>query len=362
MDSRFSLRPAAAEAAQRSSAMSSRNDLCNEGVVTQSTGAHQPHSPRRAQGPACAFWLNPVAPFRLDRTVWALRRRPSNLIDRWDGHVYRRALAFGEKAIEVAVTQKGPPDVPRLQVSLTGNRPAAAERVAITKALERLLGLRLDLRGFYQIAVRDSRLGPLAERFRGVKPPRFTTLFEALANAIACQQMSLSLGILLLSRLTENFGLPVQGSAGPAHAFPRPKDLAGLAPEAFRALGFSRQKGCSLIALAQAFCDLGTQWEALEAMDNQAVVEHLLELRGVGRWSAEYALLRGFGRLNVYPGDDVGARNNLQRWLKLRRPLDYEGVRRITARWQPYAGLVYFHMLLDRLAAAGHLGSEAGAQ
>ena len=62
--------------------------------------------------------------------------------------------------------------------------------------------------------------------------------------------------------------------------------------------------------------------------------------------------------MNVYPGDDVGARNNLKRWLNLRKPLDYASVRRITARWQPYAGLVYFHMLLDRLAATGDLARE----
>ncbi|MGH8024665.1 MAG: hypothetical protein ACRED1_13835, partial [Limisphaerales bacterium] len=68
--------------------------------------------------------------------------------------------------------------------------------------------------------------------------------------------------------------------------------------------------------------------------------------------------LRGLGRLNVYPGDDVGARNNLHRWLKLRKPLDYDGVRRVTSRWQPWAGLVYFHMLLERLDAAGLLGKN----
>jgi DNA-3-methyladenine glycosylase II len=43
----------------------------------------------------------------------------------------------------------------------------------------------------------------------------------------------------------------------------------------------------------------------------------LRALRGAGRWTAEYVLLRGFGRLHAFPGDDVGARNNLQRWLGL---------------------------------------------
>jgi DNA-3-methyladenine glycosylase II len=299
--------------------------------------------PRRAPKESAAFWLKVVPPFRLDLTAWALRRRASNLIDRWDGCTYRRVLMVSGKPVEAAITQAGPPDDPRLRVALIGRPPARAEKAAVRKLLERLLGIEREMSGFYQLAACDPRLAPLVERFRGLKPPRFPTLFEALANAIACQQLSLSLGILLLSRLAERFGPTVKGSAGKAHAFPGPEDLAGLEPESLRRLGFSLQKGRALIGLARAFGDRSQDWDTLETLDNQAAAARMLELRGVGRWSAEYALLRGLGRPDVYPGDDVGARNNLMRWLGLRKPPDYERVRRITAKWQPYAGLVYFH-------------------
>ena len=96
--------------------------------------------------------------------------------------------------------------------------------------------------------------------------------------------------------------------------------------------------------------------DALERMDNHAAVECLDAIPGIGRWTAEYALLRGLGRLEVYPGDDVGARNRLARWLGRKAPLDYEGVAAVTRRWQPYAGVVYFHMLLAGLAESGALG------
>src|SRR5665213_2885265 len=66
------------------------------------------------------FSIVPVAPFRLDLTAWALRRRRQNAIDRWDGATYRRVLPFDEVPIEVAVRQNGPRDAPRLQVTLTG--------------------------------------------------------------------------------------------------------------------------------------------------------------------------------------------------------------------------------------------------
>ncbi len=87
-------------------------------------------------------------------------------------------------------------------------------------------------------------------------------------------------------------------------------------------------------------------------MPDREAVERLEQLRGVGRWTAEYVLLRGLGRWHLFPGDDVGARNNLSRWLKLRKPLDYPRVKRVLARWEGYGGLIYFHLLLDRLTAA----------
>lgn len=195
----------------------------------------------------------------------------------------------------------------------------------------------------------------MVQRFRGMKPPRFLSVFEGVVNAIANQQVTLTVGILLLSRLSGGHGPAVAGERGPAHAFPRPEDLAPATPEALRQLGFSRQKGRAMIELAQISNEEHTNLERLAALPDEEAIASLCRLRGVGRWSAEYILLRTLGRLHVFPGDDVGARNNLQRWLHLTDPLDYAAVGRTLTRWHPYGGLIYFHLLLDRLAEAGHL-------
>ena len=81
----------------------------------------------------------------------------------------------------------------------------------------------------------------------------------------------------------------------------------------------------------------------------------LLGLPGIGRWSAEYVMLRGLARHHVLPGDDVGARNNLRSRFGLAEDAGYDAVATLSRRWQPYAGLVYFHLLLDALAARGYL-------
>lgn len=296
------------------------------------------------------FSLEPVPPFRLDFTVWALRRQPDNLMDNWDGRTYRRVLVLRGRPFQVAVTQVAPSENPRLRVTVAGARLTRDLKPAVTAELERLLGIRVDLTGFYRFASQDAKLESLVQRFRGLKPPRFQTVFETLANAIACQQVTLLLGIRLLSRLTGAYGLSLAEPDSPAHAFPRPESLARRQVSSLRRLGFSRQKARALIEVARSVAGKQLERNAFEALDDAAAVQRLCELRGIGRWSAEYVLLRGLGRLHVFPGDDVGARNHLQRWLGLKKPLDYDDVNRVIRDWSPYGGLVYFHLLLKRLA------------
>ena len=308
------------------------------------------------------FVLRPIPPFRLDLTVWALRRRQRNLIDRWDGTTYRRVIVIEGRPTELAVRQAGSSAAPRLIVTATPPPQTLLGKRHVRAILDRLLGLRIDLTDWYHTAAGDARLRPLADRFRGMKPPRFPTIFEALVNAFACQQLSLEVGLELLNRLEAICGARFGTPHDTRYAFPSPHDVARLTPAQCRAIGFSHQKVRALLGLARAITrrelDLGVL-----AQENDAVVQQrLLELRGVGRWTSEYVLLRGLGRLHVFPGDDVGAQKRLGRWLGRSRPMDYAGVRRAVERWRPYAGLVYFHLLLDGLSQAGALDSTRNAR
>ena len=301
------------------------------------------------------FSLLPVPPFRLDLTVWTLRRRPDNAVDRWDGQTYRRALLLPSGLVDVAVTQVGPPETPQLLVSIEGQPLRSNVKTAVSSALERLLGLRIDLTEFHQFSAHRRRLGPLAQRFRGMKPPRFGTVFESVINAIASQQVTRTLGIRLLNRLIVNYGAAVSEGDTTAHAFPRSEDMAGLCAADLRQLGISQQKGRAMIELAKSITAGVLDLEGLAELPDEEAVKRLRGLRGVGPWTAEYVMLRGLGRTHVFPGGVVGARNNLQRWLHLAIPLDDAAVRRTLDRWHPYGGLIYFHLLLDRLAEAGFL-------
>jgi DNA-3-methyladenine glycosylase II len=266
------------------------------------------------------FELEVTPPFRLDLTPWALRRRPHNAIDRFDGS-YRRVLEI---------------------------------RGRVRILLRRVLGLDLELADFYRLPRRDKGLSALPLRFRGMRPPRFPSLFECLVNAIACQQLSLTVGIHLLNRLAAHYG-PGAGRPGELAGFPSAQRLATTRLEGLRALGFSGAKARAIKGLAGQVTSSGLNLDDLEHLEDDKVRAALLAIPGVGRWSAEYVMLRGLGRLQVLPGDDVGARNILSRRYGLAPSAGYDEVSVLAREWWPYGGLVYFHLLLDALTRAGHL-------
>ena len=302
------------------------------------------------------FTLRPLPPFSLELTVWALRRRPNNQVDRWDGKNYSRIFVFEDNAVKVTVSQEGGLNKPKLNIAVVGeSSDSETDKTRISATLEKMFSIRKDLREFYSLSDGDKRLRPLVERFTGMKPPRFPTLFEALVNAFSCQQLSLDVGIILLNRLSYSHGIVFKESNTVFHAFPRPKDLAMLSTEDLRKLGLSRNKGLAIIGLSKEIINGNLGIESLEKMSDAGIVEYLSGIRGVGRWSAEYVLLRGLGRLDMFPGDDVGAQKNLQNFMRLEERPDYEQIKRITSRWKPYAGLVYFHFLLDKLKTRGYL-------
>ncbi len=302
------------------------------------------------------FSMKPKPPFRLDLTAWVLRRLPINAIDRWDGRIYRRTIVIDGSPAEVSAIQTGPPERPELSVTVDGIKASARNKAASESVLKRTLGLEIDLSEFYAMATAHSKLNALVAPFMGVKPPRFPSVYESILNGIACQQLSLAVGIHLLNRITAAYGLAFKEY----HAFPGPAELARLRLQAFRKLGYSARKAQNILKLSRDVINGGLDIEGISDLDNDAAIERLLELPGVGRWTAQYVMLRGLGRLDVFPADDVGSQNKLMRWLKLKERPDYEGMHRVLDKWRPYRGLIYFFLLLDHQAGRGFFDARSG--
>ncbi|MGH9945358.1 MAG: DNA-3-methyladenine glycosylase family protein, partial [Pyrinomonadaceae bacterium] len=169
------------------------------------------------------------------------------------------------------------------------------------------------------------------------------TLFEALVISILSQQISTAVAMTFKRRFVERFGEWLSQGGQDYFAFPRPEKIARAAVEDLRALGLSGAKATSILDLARAVDESQLDDEALKKQDNETVIVRLSQLRGVGRWTAEWALMLYFGREDVFPAGDLFLRGALVKYYNKGEPLSEKEIRALAARrwdqWSSYAAL-----------------------
>jgi DNA-3-methyladenine glycosylase II len=166
-------------------------------------------------------------------------------------------------------------------------------------------------------------VGPFA-----LKPQIRCSPFESLARAIAYQQLHDKAAESILKRFMALF---------PGGRFPRPDELLAANTRAIRRSGFSRAKVQALRDLAAKALD-GTvpTSRVIQKMDDDAIVERLIEVRGIGRWTVEMLLIFHLGRPDVLPVDDFGVRNGFRIAYGRRALPTPKEVFRYGERWKPH--------------------------
>ena len=160
-------------------------------------GRGRGHTSRKV---ATRFRLVARAPFNLEATVRVLQRRPSNAVDVWDHGRYLRVLALPQGLALLEVEDFGTVDAPDIRFSVRTSKGAPPPRVAAGRALSKMLGLQIDPEPLQRRVEGERGLRDIAPALRGMRPPRFASLFEAFASVVPFQQLSLDAGVAILAR------------------------------------------------------------------------------------------------------------------------------------------------------------------
>lgn len=282
-------------------------------------------------------------PYRLDLTATVLRRLSTNVVDIFDGQTYYRMLGDPARPALLAVTQPAPD---RLTVRVRGDAPTDVDAL-----VRRLLGADVELTHFYAVSADIAWLAPIVQAARGVKAPRYPSLWEAIVNSVVYQQVSIHAAAAILRRVIECYEpLRLFGAIALA-PFPAPRIIADADPTELRALGLSMNKVVALRTLARAVLDGELDESVLETLQTPELVARLATFKGIGPWTAAVIALRGFGRLDIFPMKDSGVARGL-RDLSGDPDIDADS---ILAALGPQRGMLYYHLLLGRLAARGEI-------
>jgi DNA-3-methyladenine glycosylase II len=339
-----------------------------------------------------------AGPVDLPGSLDVFRRSGDDLLDRWDGRVWLRAMAVDGRMVGVAARPAGTLADPALLVTVeAGADPGTAGRAlagAFVTAPEALA----------ELAAADPVVAGIAARFPGVGPVLQPDLLTAVVRAISAQQITLRFAATLRGRLARRYGhrhqVPVPpevpgvwtatsppsdrrlpsrsgaptsrggGERRPGEQGNRPGEqgdpasggppaaevwsldagrLAGAAVADLRELQFSTSKAVATIAFAGAVAGGRVDLATLAGLEDEAVVERLAAFPGIGRWTAEWLLARTLGRPRVVAGD-LGVRKAVgAAYLGGRMPSEAE-VRSVTAHWGPAAGVAQ-QLLLHWLSA-----------
>jgi DNA-3-methyladenine glycosylase II len=297
-----------------------------------------------------SYTIPVVPPFRLDLTVSALRRLPTNPIDviTPDGRYLHAMPAVHHPAI-VHVRQSG---AAQLEVTIDSDPVDENDHRRIIALVARTLGIDRDLTEFFGAASELPWLRPLAIQFRGLKPPRYRTLWEAFVNAVVYQQVSLHAASAVVQRIIQAFGTPLESEGVPVHLFPGADRVLAASDDELRGLGLSAGKLATLRRAAGAIAAGKIDSDSLEHLPSVDAAARLRSIKGIGPWTATVILLRGFGRLDVFPMNDSGVARNLSLAAGSAAP-------DLTAMLETLGaqkGMLYFHLLLARLATRGEVG------
>ena len=279
--------------------------------------------------------MRPTAPFDFDLTAaYHTYFQERSGADTFANGVYRRLLDLDGCLALASVRDTGRPDAPELTLELRGHTlsPADMERAAAQTA--RMLGITQDLAPFYAQAQSDTALPSLIRQFHGLHLPCAATLFESLVFAVLGQQISARVARMMRMLLIQRYGAQMSFDGETYYAFPRPEAILESSPEELRNLKLTQRKAEYIHGIAAA--TLKPDWPDPDQLPDAEIVRRLTALRGIGHWTAQWALLRGLSRPDALPLGDLALRRAVSRLWRNNEPVTDAQVSELAETWRPW--------------------------
>jgi DNA-3-methyladenine glycosylase II len=294
------------------------------------------------------------APFNFAQTLRFILSPPAllngrqfaPLLDYFVEGEYRRVLELGKQLILYGVREEGRPDSPALRLRILAGPDDAHAQEAVASEVERQFSTDLDLHPFHALVERDPVLRRLTVHFRGMRVPQAPRVFEILISAIIEQQVNLSFAHKVKKALIDTYGRLVEFEGQRYGAFPEPAALAATSARDLLRLQVSGPKARYIITISRLVMDGVLDLENLRQLEPALADQKLLELKGVGTWTAQYVGLRALRHLDCLPAADVGLQKVIQYFYGLRQRPTAERVQKMARAWQGWRSYATFYLWL----------------
>jgi len=287
------------------------------------------------------------ANFRRDDILTFHRRDPQQFAERVTRDQLQKGLVWNGSPACLEIRFRARRAEAKLHVDGHVGRAGAA---AFEAMIRRMLGMTQDVAAFERAFADHPQAGALIRRQKGLRVPAAATPFEALTWAVAGQQISVAAAVALRRKLIAAANLRHSGGL---FCYPDAPQVAALGRDDLRQAGFSEAKSETLALLARAVAEgeLPLQrWG--RTLPIEEMRQALIGIRGIGPWTVNYVLLRGYGWLDGSLHGDIAVRRSLQSLLDARESIGERKTEAWLAQFSPWRALVAAHLWAARHVAA----------
>jgi DNA-3-methyladenine glycosylase II len=282
--------------------------------------------------------------FSFELALTFLKRSPRELLHKVSDNTIEKALRIGNNIVVFSISR----DKDDLVIEFLTGRPTASEANDVVKYVREWLDMDTDLKPFYEMSQKDKLLKNLVNTFYGYRIVGQPDLFESVVWAVLGQQINLAFAYTLKQKFVEEFGGTIVVKEETYHLFPTPEVVAKLTPEQLLPLQFSRQKAAYTINIAKAFSSGMMSKEIIAGLPLNEAKDRLMQIKGIGNWTANYALMKTFRHADAFPLEDAGIHNAIKNLKKMSRKPTLDEVKRIFKKykgWEAYATLYLWKSL-----------------
>lgn len=282
--------------------------------------------------------------FSFDLCLQFLKRSPREVLHRVEEDRVFKLLKAGDELVLIRVAGA----VGKLVIEFVGNAPSKSTKEFVKRYVLEWFDLETNLEPFYRMSRKDNLLKGLVKKYHGYRIVGQPDLFESLVWAVLGQQINLAFAYTLKQRFVEKFGESVRIDGHQYFLFPSPARVAEIRPGELLAIQFSRQKAAYTIGIGQAFAQGAITKEKLHGLSLEVAKEELIKIKGIGNWTANYALMKTFRYPDAFPLEDAGLHNAIRNQLNLKSKPSLDRVKRIFRNykgWEAYATLYLWKSL-----------------
>lgn len=289
-----------------------------------------------------ASFLIPVKSiFSFKECLWFLDRNYDDCLHTVRDHTVLKALAFEDDLLLIRIGAAKQ----SLRVEILAGRVTQEAIHQVTAYIKDWLDLDRGLQPFYQLLLQEETLAYMPTAFRGLTLIGIPDVFEALSWSIIGQQINLSFAYRLKRRLTEQWGRSLVYGGQVCHVFPAPEVLAQASIAQLREMQFSQKKAEYLTGLATVFREGALSKSLLQNLSGFAAQQQALTaLRGIGIWTANYALMKSLRVAEAIPYGDVGLLQALVQHGLIRDRMDQAGMDKLFRRFQGWESYLVFYL------------------